>query len=134
MGTPSSFVFRFWSSFLPSLTLTFFFFFLIIIKFFKFITNLFTWWLISHTIYLNNTHLYNKTLRENSFQSFKRKTFSFFCTNLISSMILKVHLAKKPKYGLIFNFLSDWGFANGGIGVIINNLINNYLITQINLL
>ena len=41
---------------------------------------------------------------------------------------------KKPKYGLIFNFLSDWGFTNGGIGVIINNLINNYLIAQINLL
>ena len=50
-------------------------------------------------------------------------------------MILKVHLKKKkPKYGLIFNFLSDWGFTNGGIGVIINNLINNYLIAQINLL
>ena len=49
-------------------------------------------------------------------------------------MLLKVHLTKKPKYGLIFNFLSDRGFINGGMGVIINNLINNYLIAQINLL
>ena len=65
---------------------------------------------------------------------FRGNLSHLFCTSLISSMILKVHLTKKPKYGLIFNFLSDWGFTNGGIGVIINNLINNYLIAQINLL